>query len=241
MRLHRFNDVGLRRIHEFLDALGADPALAVPTGLLMDPACVVAVAPAVDVEASNFENRMQAATYLDHLLSGVTSCDVSRDAGLWAWLTLFFFDEVCPADGHGRRKVGARARYVPEFTDFRKYYRHLLAGPYRIFRAHRDAPERALSMLRGPLDKPGEITEQIASRQELVTNPIAVEAVTKLYIQPESLRPRRGAAGRGPGSVRRLADVLNQFDLTWDLNSIQVTTLVDMLPHEFDRFQPSKS
>ena len=68
------------------------------------------------------------------------------------------------------RKPGALARHIPEPGNFQRYYRHLLAGPYRIYRAHRDDPQRALALLCQPLDSPGDVVEQLASRQELVTN-----------------------------------------------------------------------
>src|SRR5262249_16830000 len=116
---------------------------------------------------------------------------------------------------------------------------HLLAGPYRIYRAHRDNPQRALVLLCGPLDRPGDIVEQFASRQELVTNPTVIESATRLYVDPATNRPRRGAGGKSAGSARRLADVLEQFDVTWDLYTLTPDGLLTLLPHEFDRFRPA--
>ncbi|HNQ24910.1 MAG TPA: hypothetical protein PKK06_17670 [Phycisphaerae bacterium] len=239
MNLHRFNDEGVNRFGRFLDALAADPAQAIPTGLLTDATCVVPVPPGVEVEARQFANRMEAARYLHGVLSEVTGCDIERDAGLWAWLTLFYFDQVCPPDGHRRRKAGERARYVPSVANYQKYYRHLLAGPYRVYRAHRSDPDRALVLLCGALHKPGEIVEQIVARQEIITNPHAVELATTIYFDPESGSFKRGAAGKGGGSARRLADVLNQFDVTWDLYWMSPGGILAKLPREFDRFRPA--
>lgn len=237
MKLHRFNDEGIRRFEQFLDALSGDPATAVPTGLLADSVCVVPVPLGPEVVARQFGTRMEAARYLDNMLSSVTDYDVDRDAGLWAWLTLFYFDQVCPRDGHGRRKVGERARYVPAVTSYQKYYRHLLAGPYRVFRTHRSNPDRALVLLCGPLHKPGEIVEQIVARQEVITNPHAVEVATTIYFDPSTGSFKRGAAGKGGGSARRFADILNQFDVTWDLYWISAAGILAKLPREFDRFR----
>jgi hypothetical protein len=125
MKLHRFNDEGVNRFGQFLDALSADPAFAVPSGLLTDPAYVVPVPQGPEVQAQQFATRMDTACYLDNILSNIVGCDIDRDAGLWAWLSLFYFDQVCPVDGHGHRKVGERARYVPAVTNYQKYYRHL--------------------------------------------------------------------------------------------------------------------
>ena len=120
--------------------------------------------------------------------------------------------------------------------DYRKYYRHLVAGPYLIYRAHRDNPSRVLAVLAGPVNQPGDIAEQLASRQEIVTNKAAMALATTLYISPSTQRPKKGAAGRGPGSARRFADILNQFDLTWDLYAMQVEAMLKMMPPEFKRF-----
>ena len=95
-----------------------------------------------------------------------------------------------------------------------------------------------MALLANPPHQPGDIAEQLASRQELVTNPSVMEVATRLYINPETGRPKRGAAGRGPGSARRLAAVLNQLDLTWDLYGLDPDKLLDLLPEEFNQFQP---
>lgn len=239
MKLHRFNDEGLAYFIQFLDALALNPAAGIPIDLLADPRYVLAVPPSPDIEARLFANRMEAAKYLDEILSRVTGCDVERDAGLWAWLTLFYFDQLCPPDGHGRRKVGQRARYIPAVTDYQKYYRHLLGGPYRVLRAHHDDPKRALVLLCGPLHKPGEVVEQLVARQQIITNPHAVEVATAIYFDPRSGSFKRGAASKSGGSARRLVDVLNQFDLTWDLYWMSAISILSKLPGEFDRFRPS--
>jgi hypothetical protein len=181
---------------------------------------------------------MDAARYLDGVLSSVNGCDVERDAGLWAWLTLFYFDEVCPPDGNGRRKVRQRPKYIPAVMDYKTYYRHLLAGPYRVYRAHRDNPDRALAVLCGPLHTPGDIAEQILSRQEIIANPGAVELSTRLYFDATTGSFKRGAAGRQ--GARRLADVFNQFDVTWDLSAMSADELLERLPREFDRFRQAR-
>ena len=98
--------------------------------------------------------------------------------------------------------------WVPQIRDYRRYYRHLLAGPYRIFRAHRAQPENALILLGGPFGPHGEVVEQFASRLEIVTNRGLIESLTTLYWDAAGRKLRRGAGGKEAGSARRLADVL---------------------------------
>jgi hypothetical protein len=92
-------------------------------------------------------------------------------------------------------------------------------------------------LLYGPLNVMGEVVEQLASRQELITNQAVVGAATRLYFDALRGTPRRGFGGKGPGSPRRLADVLNQLDLTWDLYAMSADELMAKLPAEFERFR----
>jgi len=227
--------------HEWLDQLGTEKRGIVPAPLLEGPDLTAVVEPAIEMQPRVFAARFEWACFSEELLRPHPAVELQRDTGLWAWLTLVFFDSVCPADGNGNRRVGQRARYVPSGTDFRTYYRHLLEGPWRIAHAHRDNPKRALGVLTGPLDRPGEIAEQLSSRQELVSSATVMEVTTKLYVDPRTAKPKRGAGGAGPGSPRRLADVLAQFDVTHDIYGMESDRLLAVLPTEFDRFRPAES
>lgn len=239
MKLRRLNEQGLQKFGWFLDSLITDQPAQPPEELLTETNCSDLVSD-TEVERVLFVNRLEAAAYLFEKLSLLDGVHVEKDKGLWAWLALFYFEQLCTKDKKGNYKPGERARWIPDLGNFLRYYRHLLAGPYLIYRAHRDDPKRALILLCGSLDKPGDIAEQFASRQELVTiNPV-VDAATKLYIDVEKKLPKRGAAGKGAGSARRLADVLAQFDLTWDLSIMKTDDILDMLPKEFDKFRIKK-
>jgi hypothetical protein len=236
-QLRRLNDTGIQRFTEFLASLETDVPQGRPVGILTDPATSDALTAVVEVDERTFGSRVEAARYFDERFSGAGLKNVERDRGLWAWVSLLYFEELCPPGAHGRRKPGALARWIPEVSNFQRYYRHLLAGPYRIYRAHRDDPKRAMALLCGPLDRPGDIVEQLASRQEIVTNWAVMASATALYVDPATQKPRRGAGGKGRGSARRLADVLNQFDVTWDLYAMDATHLLQLLPREFERFR----
>ncbi|HBB86664.1 MAG TPA: hypothetical protein DC047_03505 [Blastocatellia bacterium] len=240
MIIKRFNKLGLERFNDFLDSLTGEEPLPVPSPILEDPHTTEDLPNAIEIKMQTFASRLEAARYLYDLLADSGIPELDRDRGIWAWLSLYFFDQLCPVDKSGKRKPGDRARWIPATSNFRKYYRHLLAGPFRIYRTHRDNPDRALALLSGPLSKPGEIAEQISARQELVTNRAVVELATNLYIDRSTRRPRRGAAGKGPGSARRLADVLQQFDVTWNLYMMEALDLMGMMPQEFSKFLPAQ-
>lgn len=237
MNIRRLNDQGIDRFTAFLDSLTGDTPMPYPSALLTEPEATEEIQPAIEIEQRTFGSRYAAVEYLYSRFKDSSLSDIERDRGLWAWLSLFYFDELCPAGARGQRKPGERARWIPEIGFFWRYYRHLLAGPYRIYAAHSDSPKRALIVLCGPLHQPGDIVEQIASRQEIITNTELMQAATKLYYDPSLEKPKRGAAGKDTkGTVRRFTDILNQFDVTWDLYSINTGDLISMLPDEFSRF-----
>lgn len=237
MKLHRFNSAGVKAFIDFRDRLNLDPALKPPTEFLEDLSLVELISGGIDVPKRTFTNRLDAGIFLNELIDEAKIQRPEHDQGLWIWLTLYFFDEVCPADGNGNRKAQALERLVALVDNFQRFYRHLLLGPYLIVRAHRANPERALAMLCNPLWEPGEITAQLASRKELVTNPAVAEVATKLYYNRESGKFKRGAGSSVKGAPRRLAAMLNQYDLTFYLYGMTAEEILALLPKEFDRFR----
>jgi hypothetical protein len=241
MKLRRFNPDGIAAFANYRAQLTLEPGLPPPVELLGDPALTESVQRDVDVTPRSFVNRMDAGVFLNELIDAAGITMPERDTGLWTWLTLFYFDEVCPADGHGNRSPKADARLLPILDNHQRFYRHLLLGPYLVVRAHRDAPDRAIAFLHQPLWEPGDIVEQLASRKELVTNRSVAELATRLYFDAATKSFKRGASSKIRGAARRLATLMNQLDLTWYLYGMSSDELLQLLPKEFDRFRPSAS
>ncbi len=236
MKAARLNEDGIAIFAGWLETVKAGGSVLAPVSLLTDPKTTEPLAFEVEVEARSFANRFEAAEYLNMHFATAGLTDVERDRGLWAWLSLFYFDAVCPGGKGGIRKPGALPRHVPDPGNFRRYYRHLLGGPYRIYRAHRENPMRAFVLLCQPLHLPGDVVEQLASRQEVVTNPGILDLATKLYVDATTHRLKRDAGGKGSGSARRLTDIVDQFDLTWDLYASSGNELATVMPKEFAKF-----
>ena len=239
MKLHRLTEEGLQRLESAIEEMKAAPTGDLPTELLRGERLATRLD--VSIEPERFQSRFAFAAHIDDLMTTESIRPLQRDTGLWGWLTVLYFDQVCPRNEGGRRKIGALPRYVPRFDSWRHYYRHLLAGPWFIYAAHREAPERTMALLAGPLDSPGDVVEQWASRQEIVTCPGVMEAITRLYFNRSTGRLRRGVASKGAGSARRIPTVLQQFDLTWDLFSMTGSEVLEMLPDEFGRFTSRES
>jgi hypothetical protein len=236
MKLRRFKQSGLDSFNDFLDRLDEDPATSLPTDLIMSGKYTEIAGHPIELAPPDFINRLQLARYLHSLIKGAAIPTPENDVGLWSWLSLVFFNFICPAGQDGVRKVRERSAYIPEPKNYRRYYRHLLLGPYLIFRAHQDNPERAMALLCRPPSIIDDLVAQIASRQEFVTNPTIVELSTRLYYDQTSKSLKRGAGGKGPGSPRRLVDVLHQFDVTWDLYGMSMHELMSLLPKEFSKY-----
>lgn len=240
MILHRFNQQGIDDFSAFLDNLTQDPEMVPPVAILEDQRTAEALKKCVYVERRTFTTRFDAAAYLHDQFVAAGLSDSDLDPGVWAWLALFFFNELRPPAGrnvHGW--PGERARWIPTVSDHRKQYRHLLAGPWRVYRFHHDNPERARVLLCGPLHSPGEASAQMLSRQELVTNRGVVELATRLYYDAVQGKLKRGAAAKRPGAIRRYAEILNQLDVTWDLHSMNADDIAELLPMEFSHFLPA--
>ena len=237
MKLRRFNGDGVSAFATYRARLALEPNLPPPVLLLEDPAFTELVPNEVEVPKRSFETRLDAGRFLSELLEHSGVAVPERDRGLWTWLTLFYFDEVCPADGNGNRDPQDEARLLPLLDNHQRFYRHLLLGPFLIVRAHRDNPERAIAMLCSSLWKPGEIVEQLASRKELVTNRGVTELASQLYYDPAKKSFKRGAGSNVRGAARRSAALLNQLDLTFYLYGMSAEELLALLPKEFDRFR----
>lgn len=238
MKIRRLTSEGIAKFGEYLDLLENEPTRLLPSHLLEDAVCSTVCGTPTEIVKQEFGTRYKAAEYLDQILATAGAVDAERDVGLWAWLTLFYFDELCPANKSGARTLRERPAYVPEPQNFQRYYRHLLLGPFLIFRAHKDNPQRAMALLCKPLPIIDDIVAQLASRQEFVSNPAVVELATHLYYDADSATTKKGAGGKGGGSPRRLADILWQFDVTWDLYAMSLTEFWKVLPKEFEKFHP---
>lgn len=234
MKLSRFNERGVREFRQLLEYARQGKLLETPLSIVSDPECIEEISGGDEFDVANFGTRGGLALSVDSLLSEVQIPNDINDTGLWAWLAAVFFDSVCPADGDGKRHPGRDYRYIPT-TNWRDFYRHLVRGPVRIHRIFSDEPNSAAIVLCQRPNVPGDFVEQLASRQERITNPAIIDAANRLYYDSEMGKPKRGASPnwRKPGTLRRFGDLLDQLDLTYDLYSMSADDLIGLLPMEF--------
>ncbi len=155
--------------------------------------------------------------------------------GMWSWLAAFYFENICPVDGHGKRKVNESAFYVlKDPKDYTKYYRHLLAYPSRLYA---ELGNSSKIFLIGNFSKRGEVTEQFGAYQEIALNKGIIDAANLMYWDEDTENLKRGAAGKGGGSARRLVRIIRQYQMTYDLNSMNGKEIVELLPAEFYKWR----
>lgn len=238
--IHRLTAAGLDRFERYVNFVRGGGSADAPADALNVGEYSESIGVDIEIEEREFSTRLDWARYIDEKLDGNGLKNVERDIGMWAWLSLFYVKQLLPSKKNKRRKVGEVALWIPNITDFRKYYRHLLVGPYRIYRAHRPNADDALVLLGGPFGSHGEVVEELASRLDIVTNRELIKAATALYWDKEKNALKRGAASDSdtPGSSGRLAGVvIPQFDVTWDLFSMTAEGILSLLPKEFDKFK----
>ncbi|HPU96972.1 MAG TPA: hypothetical protein PLO53_03345 [Candidatus Hydrogenedentes bacterium] len=237
MEIRRLNQEGIEKFEAFLDALLTDHPDPYPESLLTDAIRTERIKPAIQIELRPFTSRFDLARYLYNLFRDATIPGLDQDRGLWTWLALFYFEKICAKNSLGQYRPGERARWVLNVAS-RRYYRHIMAGPYFVYRKHADNPERVRGLLCNPPNELSDVFLEIADSQQLITNPAIVEAATLLYYNPRTGKLKSGTARDKPGGARRFAQVLSQFDCTWDLYAMDVYQILDLLPDEFDRFKP---
>tara|TARA_R110002072_G_scaffold42064_11_gene118042 strand:+ start:64504 stop:65217 length:714 start_codon:yes stop_codon:yes gene_type:complete len=234
MKLREFNEQGIEAFRAHLNRIREDKKGELPPELLNDPALTNLLKPDIEIEPQLFSSRFDFAEWFFGVLSEMGADPHTLSKGLWCWLSAALFDQVCPVNGKGQRKVGAEPRYIPDLARYTRRYRHLLRTPFLIYHLHSDDPERAMVVLVNPLDKPGELTEQIASRAGIVRCPGMMRMATGLFIDPETRQRKKGASG---DAAARFGVLMNQYQLTWDLPSVDIREFTQLLPREFNRFK----
>ncbi len=237
MKLRQLTKQGIAKFEGYVTTLREQPKMPIPTELLTQPGDSEALPTSSEVEAIIFATRLDAAAYLYAVLTQSGLKYIEHNTGLWTWLTLFYFDQLCPADGNGHRKPGEPARYFPRFTDARRYHRHLLFGPYAVYRLYHTDTEILPVLLSAAMTVARGMTYQLfVGNNELLVCRSAVSVANRLYYDPVGKKLKRGSGSDSPGGCRRLIDFLQQINVTYDLQSLSEETLISMLPKEFKTY-----
>ncbi len=230
------NEKGIQKFRDYLNEIREGSTQQPPVDILKNSVYSSELESGVEVENNLFGDKLEMAKYLYSRFQMLSHSEVGQNVGLWSWLALYYFNQLCPPIRSGKRIPGQDYRHILEL-DYRRYYRHLLVGPYNIFGLHGD---RAPLLLSGPLDKSSRYYEELSSRQGFITNRGVIEAANLLYFDSEQRKVKRGPAvtSRKPGTLMRFIDIIQQLDLTYDLYSMTGNEVLALLPSEFDEWRP---
>lgn len=228
-KLRAFNEQGIAEFRKFLKDRAINPAVPPPTSLLTRQDLIDSNGFNIEIEDKNFSNRLEMTEYLHPILSSVRG--IEQISGVWAWLALFYFNQICPPGKKSLREY----RYIPEYDEQLRYYRHLVLAPYLIYAKH---GTMGRIFLCNPPHKSGDVVEQFISNQKIFSSPALIEVLDRLYYSPTKQHYRRGAQGKTtPGNMRRIPVIVKQFALTYDLADMAAADIISLLPKEFDAWK----
>ena len=215
------------------------------------------------LEFRAFANRRECGEYFVDLFNEnknslkLASIDPSVSVELWAWLSAFWCEWLQQKDGDPLKlgnggPLGERSRWTFEPMNRRRYYRHLLAGPYLIVAANQDDPQRAQILLFNDVVNPNtRWVETICGSEEVIFNKRLLSALSSRLINPSTGKPNASARAltrRGSyfvkreidelGTIDRLTKVYNQLVRTWDLNVTGLSQMATLFGDEFVEFFP---
>lgn len=241
MKIRKLTDNGIERFRDYLAELRQGSKTPPPAGLLENPECSTPFAGDPEVEPRTFGTRLDLAQYLDQVLDGIFNGGLPEDIHLWSWLSLYFFDQVCPVEENGLRKPGRDYRHILE-PGYPNGHRHLLAGAYLVYSIYGLGEKLSRLLLWTPLHLESKFHHQLAARQTLITNRGILEAADIMYFNASKNKPKKGALmeKNAPGTLLRFIDVIQQLDLTWDLYSMNGEQILALLPPEFDKWNDSQ-
>lgn len=186
----------------------------------------------VEVRPREFASRLEFARYFDQRVSE-SGYEVTLDApGMWEWLTLYYFDQLCPVRSDGSRKIGNAQRYVPP-ENVHSHYLHLLKGAYTAYleQASRSGSDYEL-VLSSPVNDHSSAFDQLISRPRLRTSPGVQMAARLLYFDETRSAPK-ASFSVGQTKLGEFAKHLRNLPPEYQLQSMSVESVLSLLPPEF--------
>lgn len=237
LQMRALNPEGIEQMRVWLEQARNNPSTPVPPELLESATFTEPRGRPVEADifdSAAFETKLDLAIAIDRAVRAAELNEESLedDRGFWSWLTLRFARKFIGSKG----QIGEHALWIYEPGNWRKVYRQKMAPLWLAYRAHRDNPGRLKAVLGIPVNKTGEVFEQMMARKWIVLSPGIMSLVTNLYFDEAQGRLKRGSGGKDGGAPRRLSTVLDQLGLTYDIEELSWEVLAQMLPNDFRKF-----
>ena len=156
---------------------------------------------------------------------------------------MFFFEQVTTRDRHGLLRISdSDVAYIIDPSGggrgAQQRHRNRLLAAWEIYTRH---GETAWPMLEQPVSSMEQTAEYLMNKIEVFRSAGVVDLAIRLYGDPVKRAYKQGFVGGGgrqrpPGGLRRLLDVLDQLNMTYDVYGMAAEQLMGLLPPEFDRW-----
>ena len=164
--------------------------------------------------------------------------ELEKDPGMWAWIALLYYDQFRKKNPDGSWKGAAAPRWIPS-GESTSYYRHTVAARYNMYRRHGG---NADYILHGPVNNWADVYEQYTNVSLMISSESIQEAANRIAFDPSNVRGfKKGIGGKEGGSARRFPAVFWQLHNTYNLRSMTSDEILELLPEEFDKYNPLKS
>jgi len=235
MHLRIMLQEGVQKFAQYINDLKINPSLQRPD-LNSEPSSEKFSTEIPVDETKVFNSKIELAEYLHACFTSksLKREDVLPLNGIWTWLAYIWFDQFAPSRA-GTREIKEDAKYLCS-SDYRDYYRHFVAGPYSIYSLH--GHDNSRIFLYSSVNQHNDFIEQFASRQFIISHRNIVEAISRLYFDYQKGQPKTGAQSRTrPGNIRRFVSVIQQFELTYDIYTMDPARILELLPDEFNHWK----
>lgn len=237
LQMRAFNQSGIEQMRIWLEQARHSSSISIPIELLESNLFTDIRGKQIPSDIFNydaFNTKLDLAKAIDTAVkaAGLAEESLEADQGFWSWLTLRYANNFIGSKGN----VGEYALWIYEPGNWRKVYRQKMAPLWLAYRAHRNNPECLKAVLSIPVNKTGEVFEQMMARKWIVLSPGIMTLVTKLYFDEQEGKLKKGSGGKDKGAPRRLSTVLDQLGLTYDIEKLEWNKLAAMLPNDFKKF-----
>lgn len=111
MNLRRFNTAGIEAFRDALAACREHPQSDISEEMIESPEWTELIVPEIPIQLCQFTTKRDAAIYFHDLLEPLSEQQIVSDSGMWSWLSLAYFDSICPKK-NGQRRIRNDYTYV---------------------------------------------------------------------------------------------------------------------------------
>ena len=240
-KIYQFNDAGVLKFNKLLEGkYGDDNATLEPDyTVLKNSDFVSPIESSLPFDTDDCtDTKTMILSIVDSLGGPSKAQEQIRNREMIMWLTYALL-ELLIKKKDGKYVVGAKARYVPPYTDRpqkRGDYRHLLSNRLRLYCDFTVDAEFFLTNYQPHVG--GELMEELSFRPESYARNI-VQLVGRLYSDSNNNQFKRGVGNRTPGKggASSLFKFLLQMRQVWAIQTMSVDEIYEKLPAHFDRFK----